>query len=163
VFKAISSPFSQNAAVLESVVHLNFISCFKCCLRRCRRRKLLLFRHFPQSSHIKSFSGAWSDVSITVILASVHIYYFNFPVFKISSCIYFMKTKIYEVTYIFNRYIVYFSFLQDYCDGYIAPKSWCVLKWWYIIHNCRCPGGSMSSVVESNNSYKPITNTRPAL
>jgi hypothetical protein len=44
------------------VVHLNFISCFKCCLRRCRLRPLLLFRHFPQSSHIKSFSEAWKDV-----------------------------------------------------------------------------------------------------
>jgi hypothetical protein len=29
---------------------------------------LLLFRHFPQSSHIKSFSEAWKDVSITVNL-----------------------------------------------------------------------------------------------
>jgi hypothetical protein len=58
------SPFSQNAAVQESVVHLNFISCFKCCLRRCRLRPLLLFRHFPQFSHIKSFSEAWKDVSL---------------------------------------------------------------------------------------------------
>jgi hypothetical protein len=50
VWWANSSPFSQNAAVQESVVHWNFISCFKCCLRRCRLRPLLLFRHFPQSS-----------------------------------------------------------------------------------------------------------------
>ena len=27
------------------------------------------------------------------------------------------------------------------------------------IHKCRGPGGSMSWVVGSNNSYKPITNT----
>jgi hypothetical protein len=32
VWWANSSPFSHNAAVRESVVHLNFISCFKCCL-----------------------------------------------------------------------------------------------------------------------------------
>jgi hypothetical protein len=68
----ISPPFSQNAAVQESVVHLNFISCFKCCLRRSRLRPLLLFRHFPQSSHIKSFSEAWKDVSIPQTVRENH-------------------------------------------------------------------------------------------
>jgi hypothetical protein len=74
VWWANSSPFSQNAAVQESVVHLDFISCFKCCLGRCHPRQLLLFRHFPQSSHIKSLSEAWNDVSITVILLKWEIH-----------------------------------------------------------------------------------------
>jgi hypothetical protein len=67
VWWANSSPFSQNAALQESVVHLNFISCFKCCLRRCRLRPLLLFRHFQQSSHISSRGRDSSTCSERII------------------------------------------------------------------------------------------------
>ena len=77
---------TQTPAVMYNTSPFQYTTLFY--LDRCSQLLLLFF-----SSFLLLFGS-----SVFLPLSLDHIYYFNFPMFKISTCIYFMKTKIYEVT-----------------------------------------------------------------